>query len=59
MLLVNKRDRTFAVSMPGASGGRLDVVDQQIASQPPATSQLRSDEVSLGGLAVAVVTLGK
>jgi hypothetical protein len=59
VLLVNKRDRTFAVSMPGASGGRLDVVDQQIASQPPATSQLRSDEVSLGGLAVAVVTLGK
>jgi hypothetical protein len=59
VLLVNKRDRTFVVSVPGASAGHLDVVDQQTAFQPPAGSQLRSDEVILGGLAVAVVTLGK
>ena len=59
VLLVNKRDRTFTVSLPGASGGSVDVVDQQTAFQPPAGSQLGSDEVTLGGLAVAVVTLGK
>ena len=59
VLLVNKRDRAFVVSVPGAAGGHVDVVDQQTAFQPPAGGQLRSDEVSLGGLAVAVVTLAK
>jgi hypothetical protein len=57
MLLVNKRDRTLVVSVPGAAGGRLEVVDQQTAIQPPATAQLASDDVTLNGLAVAVVTL--
>jgi hypothetical protein len=59
VLLVNKRDRTFVVSVPGAASGHVDVVDQQTAFQPPAGGQLRSDEVTLGGLAVAVVTLAK
>jgi len=59
VLLVNKRDRTFVVSIPGAASGHLDVVDQQTAFQPSTGSELRSDEVTLGGLAVAVVTLGK
>jgi hypothetical protein len=57
MLLVNKRDRTVVASIPGASGGRLEVVDQQKPFQPPATAELGSDDVTLGGLAVAVVTL--
>jgi len=57
VLLVNKRDRTFVVSVPGAAAGYSDVVDQQTGSQPPVGSQLPSDEVTLGGLAVAVVTL--
>ncbi|MGO8731717.1 MAG: glycosyl hydrolase family 39 [Terriglobia bacterium] len=57
MLLVNKRDRTVVASIPGASGGRLEVVDQQTAFQPPVAAQLGSDNVTLGGLAVAVVTL--
>ena len=59
VLLVNKRDRTFAVSIPGAAAGHVDVVDQQTAFQPPAGRELASDEVTVGGLAVAVVTLGK
>jgi len=59
VLLVNKRDRGFVVSVPGAASGHVDVVDQQTAFEPPAGGQLRSDEVSLGGLAVAVVTLAK
>ncbi len=57
LLLVNKRDRTVVASIPGASGGRLEVVDQQTAFQPPAAGQLSSDDVTLSGLAVAVVTL--
>ncbi len=59
VLLVNKRDRSFVVTVPGAAAGHVDVVDQQTAFQPPARGQLYSDEVTLGGLAVAVVTLGK
>ena len=59
VLLINKRDRTIMVSVPGAATGRVEVVDQQTAFQPPAGGQLRSDEVTLGGLAVAVVTLAK
>jgi hypothetical protein len=59
VLLVNKRDRSFVLSIPGASGGRLDLVDQQTGFHPPSSGQLGSDEVTLGGLAVAVVTLGK
>jgi len=59
VLLVNKRDRTCVVSIPGAAGGQIAVVDQQTAFQPPAAGQLRADEVTLGGLAVAVVTLPK
>jgi hypothetical protein len=59
VLLVNKRDRAFAVSIPGAAGGHVDVVDQQTGFHPPAGRELASDEVTLGGLAVAVVTMGK
>jgi hypothetical protein len=59
VLLVNKRDRPFVVKVPGAAAGSMQVVDQQTAFQPSAGGRLRSDEVSLGGLAVAVVTLGK
>jgi hypothetical protein len=59
ILLVNKRDRTLVIAVPGAAGGHIDVVDQQTAFQPPAGGKLRSDEVTLGGLAVAVVTLAK
>ncbi|PYQ05882.1 MAG: glycosyl hydrolase family 39 [Acidobacteria bacterium] len=57
LLLVNKRDRTIEVSVPGASGGREDVVDQTTASGPPASRRLDGETVSLGGYAVAVVTL--
>ena len=59
VLLVNKRDHAVVVSIPGVANGHVDVVDQQTAFQPPAGSQLGSDRVTLGGLAVAVVTLAK
>jgi hypothetical protein len=50
-------NRPFKISVPGASGGQLDRVDQTTALQPPASSRLGDDEVTLGGFAVAVVTL--
>jgi hypothetical protein len=57
LLLINKRDRTIAATLPGAAGGRVEVVDQQTAFGEPAVAALSSDVVTLGGLAVAVVTL--
>jgi hypothetical protein len=57
VLLVNKRDRTFDVSIPGASGGEIDYVDQTTGFQPPATAKLSDDTFKLAGFSVAVVTL--
>jgi hypothetical protein len=34
ILLINKRDRRFAVSLPGASGAKVEVVDQTTGFQP-------------------------
>jgi hypothetical protein len=57
VLLVNKRNRPFEISIPGARGGQFDRVDQTTALAPPASSSLADDQVTLGGFAVAVVTL--
>ncbi len=57
ILLVNKRDHPFEISIPGATGGQEDYVDQTTAFDPPTSTQLTSDTVTLNGLSVAVVTL--
>ena len=57
LLLVNTRDRTFSVSVPGAKGGQVDTVDQATASAPATSLRADSDTLTLGGFAVAVVTL--
>lgn len=57
VLLVNKRNRKFDVTVAGASGGRLDYVDQTTGFRPPATITMRGETLSLGGYSVAVVTL--
>jgi Glycosyl hydrolases family 39 len=57
VLLVNKRDRPFDVSIVGAIGGQVDYVDQTTGFQPPATAKLTSETVKLSGFSVAVVTV--
>lgn len=57
VLFVNKRDRSFDVTLAGARGGRLDYVDQTTSFQPPAMMKLSSDTLKLGGYSVSVVTL--
>jgi hypothetical protein len=59
ILLVNKRDRTLEVSIPQAAGARVDTVDQTTGYNPPATTQMNEDILTLRGVAVAVVTLVK
>jgi hypothetical protein len=56
-LLVNKRDRPFDISVPGATGGQEEYVDQTTAFDPPASIKLATDTITLKGLSVAVVTL--
>jgi Glycosyl hydrolases family 39 len=57
VLLVNKRDRTFNVSIAGATGGTEEVVDQTTAFQPPASHKLEGDTIKLTGYAVVAVIL--
>jgi hypothetical protein len=57
VLLVNKRDRAFDVTVSGASGGQMDYVDQSTALNPPASLKLTGDTLQVNGFGVAVVTL--
>jgi hypothetical protein len=57
VLLVNKRNRSFDVSIAGASGGHVDYVDQATGFQPPESAKLAADTLKLSGYSVAVVTL--
>jgi hypothetical protein len=57
VLLVNKRDRSFELTVPGATGGTVERVDQETAFQPPASARMSDEKLTLGGFAVVVVTL--
>jgi hypothetical protein len=59
LLLINKRNRNFEVSIPGGDGAQIAYIDQTTGFQPPAVAQLSGDQATLAGLAVAVVTLSK
>ncbi|HVW69671.1 MAG TPA: hypothetical protein VHB68_11890 [Steroidobacteraceae bacterium] len=56
VLLVNKRDTTFTLRIPGAAGGQVEQVDQT-TDGAAVKRPLRSETLELPGLAVAVVTL--
>jgi hypothetical protein len=57
VLLVNKRDRGFQISVPGASGGELEYVDQNTGFVPPKVIRLDSDTITVNGFGVAALTL--
>ena len=57
ILLINKRNRPIGVALKGATGARVEYVDQTAGLQSPATSAMSGDQLQLNGLAVAVVTL--
>ena len=59
LLLVNKRDRGFEVSLPGSQGSEVTFVDQGTSFQPPASAHLGENPLSLSGYEVAVVSLPK
>jgi hypothetical protein len=57
VLVVNKRDRVAQLLLPGATRGHMELVDQGTGFNPPSSSELTSEHMTLPGLAVAVVTL--
>lgn len=57
ILVINKRDRTIQLLLPGCARAHMEVVDQNTGFNPASSSDLTSDRMALPGLAVAVVTL--
>jgi hypothetical protein len=57
ILLVNKRDANFDLSIFGATGGQLERVDVTTGFQPPSSMKLTTDNITLHGFSVAVLTL--
>lgn len=57
LLLATRGDGSFDFSIPGGDEAEVVYVDQTTGFQPPATTHLNSDQMTLRGLAVAVVTL--
>ena len=57
LLLVNKRNRAFSLTIPGAISAL--VVDQTSKAGPPAARAIAGDKMTLNGFAVAVVTVSK
>jgi hypothetical protein len=59
LLLVNRRNRVFEVSVSGSQGSEVWYVDQTTNFLPPASTHLSENRLSLGGFEVAVVNLSK
>lgn len=59
LLLVNKRNQPFELSLAGVEGAEVQFVDQTTNFQPPASAKLAGNRITLGGFSVAVVTLTK
>jgi len=57
LLLINKRNRDFELTVPGTAGATLQWVDETTGSNPPLTSRLNGGKITLHGLSVAVITL--
>jgi hypothetical protein len=59
LLLINKRDREFEISLPEAGGAKVELIDLTTGSNPPASSSITGSNFNLGGFGVAAVTLAK
>ncbi len=56
ILLVNKRARAVTVDVPDATGAQLEFVDMTTDAQSSASTRISSNQVTLGGYSVAVLT---
>jgi hypothetical protein len=56
LLLVNRRNQNFDLSVHGAAEGQLDFVDVTTGFRPPASTKLTSDTLTIHAFSVAVLT---
>ncbi len=59
ILVVNKRDRPFEVTVNGIKGATQQRVDQETNFRPAVSETLKGDKVVLQGFAVSLITLPK
>jgi hypothetical protein len=57
LLLVNRRDRAFQVTIPESQGAEVSFVDQTTGFKPAGSTRLVDNGFRLGGLEVAVIEL--
>ena len=57
LLLVNKRNRDVSISVAGAAGSQVESVDVTTGFKPPLKAKLNSENVTLHGFAVSLITL--
>lgn len=57
LLLVNKRDETYMLNIPGAADAAIDYVAQTTGMEPPAKAHSATEQIIVKRLAVMVVTL--
>jgi hypothetical protein len=57
LLLINKRNETYTLNIPGAADAEIDYVDQTTGMEPPATTHSAGEQITLNGFAVVVATL--
>lgn len=57
LLLVNQRDHLIELQIPGANGAHETHVDTRTATNPPASSSLTSDTITLGPFSVCALAL--
>jgi hypothetical protein len=59
LLLVNKRDREYLLSLPEVAGGRIEAVDRTTGTNAPISKKIDGQAFRLGAFGIAVVTLAK
>jgi len=57
VLVLSKRNRPFKVTIPGATGAKVDYVDQTTKFEPAASTRMEGETLELGGFGVAVILL--
>jgi hypothetical protein len=57
LLLVNKRNRDVSFRVTGAAGSQVESVDVRTGFKPPSQAKLNSENVTLHGFAVSLITL--
>jgi Glycosyl hydrolases family 39 len=57
VLLVNRHDGNFEINIPGAATGQIDYVDVTTGFRPATSAKLSTDNFTIHGFSVAVITL--